>query len=155
MKAGRLTGSGRSIYDSYTRLSITGEESECHMCYLNMLNVQKATDDVYTRTCTLQDKVSSAHTFFSSLKQVSGLYTPLQPSPHPVATSLGSKKSKNSNGENRGIAGALFQSTESGTSAEPLLFDPLDESLPNALSVVHHAPVISPENTVSTAPSRI
>ena len=53
-----------------TQLSITGEESLCRTCYLMVLNILKATEDVNDRTLTLQDKVSSAHAFFSSLKRV-------------------------------------------------------------------------------------
>ena len=131
------------------QLSVAGEECICCTSYHMMLNVQKATDDVDARTSTLRDKVSSAHVFFLNWKQVSGLSIPLQPS--PVASSPARKKSKSSNGENRGIARDLFHpQSQVGTHAEPLLLDPLDMS-----SVVHHAPVISPENTVSTAPSRI
>ena len=81
---------------------------------------------------------------FSSSKRVSGLSSPLQPSLRPVAPSPARKKAKSSNGENRGIARALFQPTEPGTRAETLLPGPLDEPLPHVLSVVHHAPVISP-----------
>ena len=102
-----------------TQLSTTGEESLCCTCYLMVLNILKATEDVDARTHTLQDKVSSAHTFFSSSKRVSGLSNPLQPSPCPVVTSPARKKSKSSNGENRAIAHALFQATESGTPLKP------------------------------------
>ena len=68
-----------------------------------------ATEDIDTRTRTLRDKVNSADWFFSSSKQVSGLSSPLQPSPRPVAPSPARKKAKSNNGENRGIARALFQ----------------------------------------------
>ena len=88
------------------QLSITGEECISRTSYLTMLNVQKATDDVDARTRTLRDKVSSAHAFFSSSKQVSGLSIPLQPS--SVAPFPARKKSKSSNGESRGITQVLF-----------------------------------------------
>ena len=68
-----------------TQLSITVEESLCCTCYLMVLYILKATEDVDVRTRTLQDKVSSAHAFFSSLKRVGGLSSPLQPSLRPVA----------------------------------------------------------------------
>ena len=74
---------------------------------------------------------------------MSGLSSPLQPSPRPVAPSPASKKAKSSNGENGGIARTLFQPTEPRTRTETLLPDTLDEPLPHALSVVHHASVIS------------
>ena len=80
-----------------------------------VLNILKATEDVDARIGTLQDKVSSANAFFSSSKRVGDLSNPLQPSSRPVAPSPARKKSKSSNGENRGIARALFQSTEPGT----------------------------------------
>ena len=92
----------------------------------------------------MRNKVSSAHAFFSSSKRVSGLSSPLQPSPRPVAPSPARKKAKSSNGEKRGIARTLSQLTEPGTRAETLLPDTLDEPLPHVLSVVHHASVISP-----------
>ena len=36
----------------------------CRTCYLTVLNVQKATENVDARTRALRDKVSSAHAFF-------------------------------------------------------------------------------------------
>ena len=81
---------------------------------------------------------------------------PLEPSPRLMAPFPARKKSNSSNnGQNREIARTLFQSTEPGTCAEPLLPDPLDKLLPHAFSVVHHVPVVSSEKSVSTAPSRI
>ena len=81
---------------------------------------------------------------------------PLEPSPRLMAPFPARKKCNSSNnGKSREIARALFQSTEPGTCAEPLLPDPLDKLLPHAFSVVHHAPVVSSEKSVSTAPSRI
>ena len=98
------------------QLSVAGEEV-CVAC-VTVLNVQKVTEDVDARTRTLQDKVSSAHAFFSSSKRVSGLSSPLQPSPRTVVPSPVRKKSKSSNGENR-RACTLFQSTEPGRPLKP------------------------------------
>ena len=67
-----------------TQPSIVREESLCCACYLTVLNLQKATDDVEARTRMLQDKVASARAFFSSSKHVSGLLNPLLPSPHQL-----------------------------------------------------------------------
>ena len=60
-----------------TQLSVADEESLCRTCYLMVLHIQKATEDVDARTRTVRDKVSSAHAFFSSSKRVSGLSSPL------------------------------------------------------------------------------
>ena len=143
MKSGKLTAVGEA-FATVTQLSVAGEASLCRMCYLTVLHIQKVTEDVDARTRTVRDKVSSAHAFFLSSKRVSGLSSPLQPSPRLVVPSPARKKAKSSDGENRGIARALFQPTEPGTRAETLLPDTLDEPLPHALAVVHHASVISP-----------
>ncbi len=42
MKSGRLTIVGEAVVTA-TQLSIVGEGSLCHMCYLTVLIVQKAT----------------------------------------------------------------------------------------------------------------
>ena len=47
------------VFVTATQLSVTGEERK------------KGTENVDARTCTLRDKVSSAHVFFSSSKRVS------------------------------------------------------------------------------------
>ena len=78
MKIGRLTVV-REAFVTAKQLSVAGEESLYHTCCLTVLNVQKATENVNARTLTLRDKASSAHAFFSSSKEVSGLSNPLQP----------------------------------------------------------------------------
>ena len=108
----------RSICDSYA-----GEHCWKRMYLSHELSYsveRSESTDVDARMRTLRDKVSSAHVF-SSLKRVSGLSIPLQPS--PLAPSPARKKSRSSNRENRGIA---LSSTKPGTYAESLLPDPLD-----------------------------
>ena len=65
MKSGRLTVVGEA-FATVTQLSIAGEESLCRTCYLTVLHMQKVTEDVDAKTCTVRVKVSSAHAFFSS-----------------------------------------------------------------------------------------
>ena len=94
MKTGRLTVVEKHLILTATQLSITGEESLRRTCYLMVLNILKATEEVDARTRTLQDKVSSANAFFSSSKRVGGLSNPLQPSSRPVAPFPARRKSK-------------------------------------------------------------
>ena len=54
----------REAFLTATQLNVAGEESR--MCYLMVLNIQKATENVDARMHTLQDKVSSAHAFFQA-----------------------------------------------------------------------------------------
>ena len=94
---------------------------------------------------------------------MSGLSSPLQPSPRPVAPSPARKKAKSSNGEKRGIARTLSQLTEPGTRAETLLPDTLDEPLPHVLSAcsascfshfsISTAPLSIPRPDPSTSPN--
>ena len=63
MKTWSLTVVGEAFVTAM-RLSITGKENLCRMCYLTVLNVQKETENVDARTRTLQDRVSSAHASF-------------------------------------------------------------------------------------------
>ena len=65
VSTGRLTVVGEAFVTA-TQLSIIGEENLSRMCYLKVLNVQKATEDVDARTHFLRDKVSSAHAFFQA-----------------------------------------------------------------------------------------
>ena len=57
-------GSGRSICDIYTAVSLEKKGCVTHPTY--SVKVQNATEDVNTRTHTLRAKVSSAHTFFQA-----------------------------------------------------------------------------------------
>ena len=52
MKTGRLTIVGEAFVTA-TQLSMAGEESLCHMCYLTVLKIQKVTENVDVRTRTL------------------------------------------------------------------------------------------------------
>ena len=56
MKTGKLTVA-REAFVTATQLSVADEESLSHTCYLMVLNIQKATEDVDARMHTLQDKV--------------------------------------------------------------------------------------------------
>ena len=62
-----------------TQLSIAGNQSLWRTCYLTVLNVQKATENVDARTCALRDKVSSAHAFFQARNE--GVVSPAHCNP--------------------------------------------------------------------------
>ena len=55
-------------FATVTQLSVAGEASLCRMCYLTVLHIQKANEDIDARTRTVRDKVSSTHAFFFKLQ---------------------------------------------------------------------------------------